>query len=244
MRFSQAALAIGSEYRARSYFIFSYDRTSLDEMDKGEALKAPDEVKIEGGPWGLRSTLVSARIHYASPWEIDVEDGELVLRADGGTVARVSYPGKPWYYGMAFEDGQLYAELVPVVGWSARMFSTVQRACGFWGDKEECHFCDINANLRALRRQGHNYTPSKDPARVAAVIKNMLDKRPAEEPEIDCIILSGGTNLDRANNRIIDKGFYVDVVRAVSDAVARGVAHWYTVERAARRTGARRAPVR
>lgn len=219
VRFSEAALAWGAEYRARSYFIFSYDRTNLDEMKKGESTKAPDEVKISGGPWGLRTTLVSTRIHYHSPWEIDVQDGNLVLRGDGEVVAQVEYPGKPWYYGMAFDDGQLYAELVPVVGWGTRPFSTVQRACGFWGDQEECTFCDINANLRALRRQGRNYTPRKKPERVAAVLKRMFDEKPADEPDMTCVYLSGGTNLDRANDKIVDEGFYIDMVRAVKDAV-------------------------
>ena len=223
VRFSAAALAVGGAYRARSYFIFSYDRTDLDEMENDEATKAPDEIRLAGGPWGLRDTLVSTRVHYRSPWEIDVEDGELVLLADGEAVARVQYPGRPWYYGMAFDDGQLYAELVPVVGWGARLFSTMQRACGFWGEHEECRFCDINANLRALRRRGRNYTPRKDPARVAAVVKTMLDDKPANEPPIDCIILSGGTNLDRAKRTITDAGFYIDAVRAVKDAVGERV---------------------
>lgn len=219
VRFSDAALAWGAEYRARSYFIFSYDRTNLDDMKKDEANKAPEEVKISGGLWGLRTTLVSTRIHYHSPWEIDVLDGKLVLRADGQVIADVEYPGRPWYYGLKFEDGQSFAELVPVVGWGTRPFSTVQRACGFWGDKEECQFCDINANLRALRRQGREYTPRKDPARVGAVLKKMFDERPADEPPFTCIMLSGGTLLNHTTNTITDEGFYIDVVRAVKDAV-------------------------
>lgn len=219
VRFSEAALAVAREYRARSYFIFSYDRTGLGEMKRDESTKAPDEVKVAGGPWALRPTLVSTRIHYASPWEVDVADGRLVLSADGAIVGDVEYPSRPAYYGLAFEDGQLYAELVPVVGWGTRPFSTLLRACMFWGDKEECRFCDLNANLRALRRQGRNYTPKKAPDRVAAVLRAIFDEKPVGEPDKTCVYLTGGTNLDRTAHTITDEGFYLDFVRAAKDAV-------------------------
>jgi hypothetical protein len=212
IRFSKAALAVESDYRARSYYIFSYDRTALGDMKQDESNKAPDEIKIAGGPWGLRTTIISTRIYNRSPWEVDLVDGRLVLRADGEVVADVQYPTRPSYYGLGFEDGQQYAELVPVIGWGTRVFSTLQRACGFWGDQEECRFCDINANMRALRRQGRSYTPRKDPARVATVLKEIFDNKPADEPDKTMLLFSGGTNLKHRGRTIIDEEFYPEFV--------------------------------
>jgi hypothetical protein len=219
VRFSEAALAVGREYRERSYYIFSYDRTALGEMKKDESNKAPDEVKIAGGTWKLRTTIVSTRVYDKSPWEIDVVDERLALRADGEVVAEVQYPSRPSYYGLSFEDGQQYAELVPVIGWGTRVFSTLQRACGFWGDKEECRFCDINANMRALRRQGRSYTPRKDPQRVATVLRKIFDDKPAGEPDKTMLLLSGGTNLKRHSRTITDEDFYLEFVRAAKEAI-------------------------
>jgi hypothetical protein len=42
-------------------------------------------------------------------------------------------------------------------------FITTFRACHYWGDKEECRFCDINYNLRELRRlTGDHVTAGRD----------------------------------------------------------------------------------
>lgn len=219
VRFSDAALDVARDYRARSYFIFSYDRTGLGDMRRDESRRAPEEVRIAGGPWRLRPTLVSTRIHYGSPWEIDVVDGRLALSADGAVIADVEYPPRPRYYELVFDDGQHYAELVPVVGWGTRPFATLLRACMFWGEGEECRFCDLNANLRALRRQGRSYTPRKRPDRVAEVLRTIFDDRPAGEPEKTCVYLTGGTNLRRRDRAIADEGFYLEFVREVKNVV-------------------------
>lgn len=96
VRFSKAALERAQEGRSRSYFIFSYDRTPLEEMEYGESQKAPDEVRLERGPYHLRKTLVSARISYSSPYLIEILDGDPYLTTEkGDRIAKVDFPPIP-----------------------------------------------------------------------------------------------------------------------------------------------------
>jgi len=47
----------------------------------------------------------------SSPYVVDIEDGRLVLKADGEVICNVSYPVKPAYYAKRFDDGVRYHEI-------------------------------------------------------------------------------------------------------------------------------------
>src|SRR2546427_1395000 len=55
-------------YQKKSYFIFSFDRTPIGEMPRQENLRAPEEIALVGGPYGLRRTIVSVRLNPSSPY--------------------------------------------------------------------------------------------------------------------------------------------------------------------------------
>ncbi|MEE8178279.1 MAG: radical SAM protein, partial [Acidobacteriota bacterium] len=60
-----------SSYQKKSYFIFSFDRTPIREMQQQENLRAPEEIALMGGPFGLRRTIVSVRLNPASPYRLE-----------------------------------------------------------------------------------------------------------------------------------------------------------------------------
>ena len=96
VRFSQAALERASEGRTRSYYIFSYDKIEADDLKQDEGLKAPDEFRVEAGPYELRKTNIRASISYESPYLIDVLDDEVWLTSEGGEkIGKVSFPPVP-----------------------------------------------------------------------------------------------------------------------------------------------------
>ncbi|HLK42762.1 MAG TPA: hypothetical protein VKV34_05445, partial [Thermoleophilia bacterium] len=59
LAFSENALLVASGYKPKDYFIFSFDLVPLAEMQEHEAYRAPEEIALTGGPYGLRRTIVS-----------------------------------------------------------------------------------------------------------------------------------------------------------------------------------------
>ena len=219
VKFSQIALERASAGRPRSYYIFSYDKTESKEMKHGESLKAPDEFRVEGGPYELRKTNVRATIAYASPYLIDVLENDVWLTSDGGEkIGKVSFPPVPKYYSMAFEDGTRYAEIVPVVGWGHRAFSTLLRKCSLWNFDLQCKFCDLNANYEALKKQGRAYTLKKSVDQVVQVMKTIFLDQPEDEPRRLCYLLSGGSVISR-KGAYSDVKFYTAYVEAIKEAI-------------------------
>src|SRR5687768_6528689 len=69
---SLGALDAGDEsYQKKSYFIFSFDRTPVNEMREQENRRAPEEIALSGGPYALRRTIVSVRLNPASPYRLE-----------------------------------------------------------------------------------------------------------------------------------------------------------------------------
>jgi hypothetical protein len=215
LRFSKAALERAQVGRPRSYYIFSYDRTPLEEMKHEESRKAPDELRLEGGTYGLRKTLVSARTSYTSPYLIDILEEDFCLTSDGeDRIAKVVFPPIPKYYSMTFDDGSLYSEIVPLVGWGHRAFSTLLRKCGLWNLDLECKFCDLNANYRALKKEGRPYTLKKNVEKVVEVLKVIFLEQPEDEPRRETYILTGGSILSKKGS-YADLSFYTEYVEKI-----------------------------
>ena len=60
INFSPESLT-GSEFKAKDYFIFSFDHIPVADMEKGIAYKTPEEIKISGGHFNLLPTVISTR---------------------------------------------------------------------------------------------------------------------------------------------------------------------------------------
>jgi hypothetical protein len=184
-------------------------------MEYGESQKAPDEVRLERGPYHLRKTLVSARISYSSPYLIEILDGDPYLTTEkGDRIAKVDFPPIPRYYSMTFEDGSLYSEIVSLVGWGHRAFSTLLRKCGLWNLELECKFCDLNANYRALKRRGQPYTLKKNLKKVGEVLRAIFLEQPEDEPRRQAYILTRGSILNKKGSYAY-LTFYMQYVEAI-----------------------------
>ncbi|MBI3091001.1 MAG: radical SAM protein [Candidatus Tectomicrobia bacterium] len=215
VRFSPSALAQTDQTRPRTYYIFSYDRTRLDDMQHDESKVAPEEARIAGGRWSLRPTLISARVEYHSPYEITAPEGRLLLTAEGAPLAEVEFPPLPAYYDLSHADGTPYSQTAGLVGWGTRAFTTVLRGCQLWGEKEECQFCDLNSNSRALRQMGRPYKTRKEPEMVAEVLEEIFLNQPSQEIGKTMYLVSGGTVIDRRQMIEADDEFYLPFVRAI-----------------------------
>src|SRR4030067_3707364 len=54
VHFTDAALEESSKFTTKSYYLFSYDQTDVEEMKRQEFLKAPEEFKFKDGPYHLQ----------------------------------------------------------------------------------------------------------------------------------------------------------------------------------------------
>jgi len=170
--FSPGALARSAAGKPKSYFIFSFDHVPISEMGQGEHQRAPEEITLSGGPWGLRRTVVSVRVNPASPYQVALEGedrrgpsseggGEPILYLDGSPLVPVVFPDSPAYYGRRLASGRPITEVAPCIEWGYLIYLTVFRVCQYFGRDEECRFCDINENFRQQRAAGRPYVGVK-----------------------------------------------------------------------------------
>ena len=170
IRFGEDALRIASGYKPKDYFIFSFDLVPLREMSEHEAFRAPEEIRMTGGPWSLRPTIVSTRVNPESPYRVELHEGGLWLWCEGTPIALLEFPPIPSYYGAELSSGLTISQIAPAIEWGYLIYLTVYRLCQYWGKTEECRFCDLNENYRQQREQGREYTAVKS---IADVVEAM-----------------------------------------------------------------------
>ncbi len=153
----------GQNYKTKDYFIFTFDRVPLSDMALGENWKAPEEIRISGGPHGLLPTVISVRINPESPYKVGVNtDHILSLFYSGEEIASVEFPPIPEYYKQNYPNlDKPIGEVAPVIEWGYLIYLTVFRNCQYFGKEEECQYCDINHNWRQQKKTGRPYTGVK-----------------------------------------------------------------------------------
>lgn len=194
LHLTPAAITAVENYRQQAYYLFSYNISEHADMEGGLSSVAPEDIIFRDGPYDLRRTWVRVVLNRESPYCIDVVDGTLMICQDGVAVAEALYPEKPAYYGRELEDGSHYEQVIPLL-YDSYAFITTFRACHYWGDKEECKFCDINYNLREIRKlTGDHVTADaiKDIDKVVTVLDAMM-KEPDPGKRMITIIMTGGS---------------------------------------------------
>lgn len=174
LRFDRSAVRDEAAHKPKSYFIFSFDHATLAEMPEETARRPPEEIALEGGPWGLRRTIVSVRLNPRSPYVVTAAggaDGEPpALTLGGQRLAFVRYPEMPPYYRRSLASGKSVVEIAPTIEWGYLVYLTVFRLCQYFGRDSECRFCDINNNYRQQLAAGRPYTGVKSVEEVVEAL--------------------------------------------------------------------------
>ena len=162
LSFSEDALRVASGFKPKAYFIFSFDLVPISDMQRGENLRAPEEICLKGGPRDFRQIIVSVRVNPASPYEVGLSaEGEVVLTLEGEEIAGVEFQKVPEYYRRSLSNGKPVIDIAPTIEWGYLLYLTVFRKCQYFGLQEECQFCDINENYRQQKKSGRSYTAVK-----------------------------------------------------------------------------------
>ena len=155
------ALEIAAQFKRKAYFIFSFDMVPLADMAQQEFSKAPEEIRLTGGPYDFSPTIISVRLNPSSPYCVKSSEEELVLMLGDRLVAGVELQKSPEYYSRTLSSGKPITDIVPTIEWGYLLYLTAFRLCQYHGDQEECQFCDINKNYRQQKKSGRPYTPVK-----------------------------------------------------------------------------------
>ena len=211
--FTEAALRAGHAYARKSYFIFSFDYQPLEDMDEGLRSDAPEEIALEGGPWGFRRVVVSVRLNPRSPYRVDVREGGGLSLCCGQTeIANVAFSPTPPYYGDALSDGTPIIEVAPSIEWGYLLYLTVFRMCQYFGKEEECQFCDINRNFRQQRAAGKPYFAVKPVERLLEALTRVA----STEAHAKAYTLTGGSVTSELEGKD-EASFYIQYAEAIED---------------------------
>jgi hypothetical protein len=212
--FSEEALRVAAGFKPKSYFIFSFDRTPIAGMERGENRRAPEEIALRGGARGLRRTVVSVRLNPGSPYLVDVRDGRLVLLAEGAEVTGVELENSPPYYGRTLASGKPITEMAPTIEWGYLVYLTVYRKCQYFGFKEECVFCDLNENYRQQRAAGRPYNTVKEVDEIVEALA-IIDEEDVER-RTRAYTITGGS-ITRHLRGLEEAEFYSRYARAINE---------------------------
>lgn len=219
LRFSDGALEAGKGAVLKSYRLFSHDMVTMEQMDRQESTRVPEDLTVKGGPYGLRTTAVQVRLSPRSPYLLDVPEGKLALVVEGKVIAEVEYPQAPAWYGRTFEDGTRYSEVVALTMAGTKPFITAFRNCQLAGG-QQCLFCDINSHARQMKQQGRYTvpTPYKKVDQVAQVMETVYREQTTPATRPHSYTISGGAITGRLAGEEEDD-FYLRYVRAIKERI-------------------------
>jgi hypothetical protein len=175
MAWAPEALEVAGEFKLKAYFICSFDMVPISEMDQKEHLKAPEEIRLIGGPDDFKPVIVSVRLNPSSPYRVESDKGTLILKHGGEEIARVELQKSPEYYKKTLSNGKPIADIAPAIEWGYLLYLTAFRLCQYFGDQEECQFCDINENFRQQKKSGRSYTSVKSVEDIVEALEIIAD---------------------------------------------------------------------
>ncbi len=212
----QALMAPSSEashqHQPKSYFIFSFNMVRQGELDATQSFKAPEEIALTGGNLNLRRTIVSVRLNTESPYRVQLIHGKRTLTFRGESLSEVNFPDMPPHYGEQLPDGKRVAEIAPVIEWGYLIYLTIFRICQYFGEKEECQFCDINHNYRQQLAVGRPYTGIKKIEEILSALAfiDTLDRK------AEAYTVTGGSITSKLAGQT-EVEFYTSYVEAIEN---------------------------
>jgi hypothetical protein len=210
MAWAPEALRAAAGFKRKAYFIFSFDMVPITEMDQAEHARAPEEVRLTGGPFGFKPVIVSVRLNPSSPYRVEVRDQSLALELEGRAIADVELQPSPAYYEKSLESGKPIMDIAPTIEWGYLLYLTVFRLCQYFGAQEECQFCDINENYRQQKKSGRPYTSVKSVSEIIEALEIIT----ATDSDSKAYTVTGGSITSQLEGKT-EAEFYLQYPEAI-----------------------------
>lgn len=204
----------------------------------GNSVYVPKMLRLEGGPFHLRRTILRLVVDEASPYLLQTatqgDDGaiadtpQLIVRYPGESarlvvVDRASgeliapawfFPENPPHAHRVFPDGVPYIDVISPGG-----EVTAIDCCQLGYPQVACRFCSVNE----LPRRGESGATAKGPEQLARAVAEVFlepDWSPRERPVALC--LTGGSIVETVGG-LSEEEFYLRYVRAIRDRIGHAV---------------------
>ncbi|MDH5716936.1 MAG: radical SAM protein [Spirochaetia bacterium] len=204
---------VSESYKKKDYFIFSFDRIPLSEMNQNENLKAPEEIRFSGGAFELKKTVVSVRINPSSNYKIKLSESKKMrcLYFLDEYIADIDFAPVPEYYNKTYKMPKPIGEIAPVIEWGYLIYLTVFRNCQYFGKEEECQYCDINHNWRQQKKAKRPYTGVKPIEYILEALSG-IDKY---DNEAKAYTLTGGSITSKLKQKT-EVDFYLEYAKEIN----------------------------
>ncbi len=197
-------------YKHKDYFIFTFDHVPIESQDSNLRYRIPEEIRLSGGIFDFRSTVISVRYDPTSPYQVKLHENKRKLFFREELLGEVDFPAIPAYYRYELKNKKKPGEIAPLIEWGYLIYLTIFRNCQYFGREEECAFCDINHNYRQQKNQGRPYTGVKSIAEILEVLEWIA----ASTPEAKAYTITGGSVIKTLRGKN-EQDFYFDYVSAI-----------------------------
>ncbi|MHB1680220.1 MAG: radical SAM protein [bacterium] len=203
-------------FSSKSYFIFSFN---IDNDKEVLNKKYPEEIAISGGPFALKRTVISVRIHNLSPYKVKLveNNGEITpsLYLNDNFVADVIFSEEKSYMTKTTASGKSVRDLAPTIEWGYLIYLAVFRMCQYFGEDLECMFCDMNSNYVNQRKINQKYSAVKS---INDIIDALGIIALSEDSTAKAYTLTGGSIIDEVKfNGDDEVDFYVRFLEKIED---------------------------
>ncbi len=231
--FEKEALSLSEAYKPKDYFIFSFDLATLSDLEKqGQTNKPPEEIRFFNQERDWLPTIVSVRLNPDSPYIVKKQGDKVILTCQNEILATIEYHPNPPFHSHVLSSKKKLSEIAPVLEWGYLIYITAFRLCQYWGEKEECRFCDINANYRQQKNMGRPYTGIKSIADIIEALEHINKTDTTEQTK--AITLTGGSITDHLQGKK-EVDFYLEYIQAIKENfqdrwIIKGVLEAFTKE--------------
>ncbi|MHB1646250.1 MAG: radical SAM protein [bacterium] len=212
----EAAPNPDAAFSSKSYFIFSFN---IDNDKEVLNKKYPEEIAISGGPFALKRTVISVRIHNSSPYKVRLveNNGEITpsLYLNDNFIADVIFSEEKSYMTKITASGKSVRDLAPTIEWGYLIYLAVFRMCQYFGEDLECMFCDMNSNYVNQRKINQKYSAVKS---IDDIVDALGIIALSEDSTAKAYTLTGGSIIDEIKfNGDDEVDFYVRFLEKIED---------------------------
>jgi len=192
-------------------FEWSHDDIYHEQNVRPDKHMFPDLFELQDG------TCMKIIADVDSPYEITSnEDGgqhdRFHLKREGDEVCEIFFQHQPGWYAKKTPDGELLSSIAGLKGIDTFAVCVLSH-CQYFDDDIQCRYCDMNANIAAMRKMGREMKISKPVEKIAYAAKEAYREQQVRHTDV-----TGGAYHDRHK----ECEMYIRAITAIKDAIGHG----------------------